>query len=393
MQSTSPSTQSRAESVTTQSLLAAFATVPDPRREGSVSYALPALLALAVAALLCAQTSVLAMAEWGARQSPELLGQLGFTSGATPCQTTLHRLFRKLDARALATALRQVLDPPTERERGEQGVALDGKAQRGRRTFPGGAGVVQLLTAFCHEHSVILTEEPIEQGQDKTEAELTAAPRVIAQLDWQGRVLTGDALYCQRALCQQVLERGGDYLLTVRANQPTLYRHLLRTFDPQARPLLQGQEIRTIDKGHGRVEVRHLRATADPLALPDWPGVAQLLWIERVWWENGTRHQQVRYALTSLPRELGTARRLLELKRRHWLTENRGHRARDLTLGEDASQIRVGQGPSVLGVLRGAVLSVLHRAGYHAITSRLRYHSQHPEDAVALLLHPPSPRA
>lgn len=234
--------ESTAPTVPPTNLLAAFATVPDPRREASVIYPLPAILALAVAAILCAHTSVLAIAEWGARQSADLLEPLGFAAGETPCQSTLHRLFRKLDARAVAAALRQGFDDPADRERGEEGVALDGKAQRGRRQFREGAGVVAVLTAFCQERSVVLAEEPIEQGQDKAEAELTVAPRVVEQLDWQGRVLTGDALYCQRELCQQVLDRGGDYLLTVKANQPTLHRLLVRTFDPQARPLLHCQE-------------------------------------------------------------------------------------------------------------------------------------------------------
>ncbi|MBV9281277.1 MAG: ISAs1 family transposase [Chloroflexi bacterium] len=374
-------------------LLAAFAAVPDPRREASVTYPLPALLALAVAAILCAHTSVLAIAEWGARQSSDLLQPLGFTTGQTPCQSTLHRLFRKLDARAVAAALRQGFDDPAERKRGEEGVAVDGKAQRGRHQFQEGAGVVDVLTAFCQEHSVVLAEEPVEQGQGKAEAELTVAPRVIEQLDWQGRVLTGDALYCQRQLCQQVLDRGGDYLLTVKANQPTLDHLLRRTFDPQARPLLHCQEARTIDKGHGRIDLRQLRATADPLALPDWPGVAQVFRIERTWWEKGERHQQVRYGITSLPPQIGTAQRLLALKRKHWLTENRGHRAKDVTLGEDASLLHQGHAPSVFSVLRNIALSLLRRAGHHTITSRLRHHSQHPEEAVALLLHPPPTRA
>lgn len=379
--------------VTPASLAAAFGTVPDPRREASVTYSLPAVLTLTVAALLCAHTSVLAIAEWGARQSGDLLCALGFPDGTTPCQSTLHRLFRKLDARALSAALRAAFDGPEHRERGEQGVALDGKAQRGRLRFDAEAGVVHALSAFCSDQSVVLAEEPIEQSQDKVEAELTVAPRVIEQLDWEGRVLTGDALYCQRSLCQQVLDRGGDYLLTVKANQRTLHQALMRTFDPQARPLLHCQEVRTIDKGHGRIELRQLRATADPLALPDWPGVAQLICIERTWWEKGKRKQQVRYAITSMPPRVGTARRLLDLKRKHWMIENRGHRARDVTLGEDASLLHLGQGPSVCSVLRGAALSLLHRAGYHAITSRLRYHSQHPEEAVALLLQPSPTRA
>jgi hypothetical protein len=78
--------------------------------------------------------------------------------------------------------------------------------------------VIHVLTAFCQEHSVVLAEEPLEPGQDKAEAELTVAPRVISQLIWEGWVLTGDARYCHGELCQQVLDRGADYLLTVKAD-------------------------------------------------------------------------------------------------------------------------------------------------------------------------------
>lgn len=398
MESTVPTTRTTTTSnargpVRPERLADVFATIPDPRREASVVHPLPAVLTLAVSAMLCAHTSVLAMAEWGARQSTELLRQLGFPDGHAPCQSTLHRLFRRLDARALAAALQVAFDDEGERTRGEQGVAIDGKAQHGRHACDADDRVVHLLTAFCQEQSVVLTEEPVEQGEEHAEAELTVAPRVIAHLDWQGRVLTGDALYCQRELCRQVLERGGDYLLTVRGNQPTLFRLLQRTFAPQARPLLHCQDARTRNKGHGRIEFRQLRATADPLTLPDWPGVAQLFRIERTWWEKGKRKQQVRYGITSLPPQIGTAARLLQLKRAHWLIENRGHRAKDVNFGEDASLIHLGQGPNVCSVLRNIALSLLHRAGYHHIAARLRHYSQCPAEAVALLLHPLPARA
>lgn len=170
---------------------------------------------------------------------------------------------------------------------------------------------MHVLSAFCQEASVILAAEPICHGEDKAEAELTVAPTVIGQLDWQGRVLTGDALFCQRSLCTQILAAGGDYLLTVKRNQLTLHRALVQVFDPETRPMLHRQEYRTINKGHGRTaEMRHLIATADPLALPDWPGVAQIFRIERTWREKGVEHRQVRYGITSLPGEIGTAQRL-----------------------------------------------------------------------------------
>src|SRR5919202_3355767 len=117
----------RTHTVTPESLLAAFAAVPDPRREASVEHPLPAILAMSAAALLCAQTSVLAIAEWGARQPAELLHALGFAQARTPCQSTLHRLFRKLDPHALSAALTAAFAPGTEpppEQRGSQGIAI-----------------------------------------------------------------------------------------------------------------------------------------------------------------------------------------------------------------------------------------------------------------------------
>src|SRR5437763_1092828 len=119
--------------VAPRSLLAAFAHLPDPRRARSVTYALPAILALAVAAILSNHLSVLAIAEWGARQSPELLRTLGFPDGCTPCQSTLQRLFSKLDGHALSAALSAHFAPalvpvPDAEGASGAGVAVDGKA-------------------------------------------------------------------------------------------------------------------------------------------------------------------------------------------------------------------------------------------------------------------------
>ena len=85
-------------SVSPSSLAAAFTQVPDPRRAASVIYPLPAILAMAVAAILANHLSVLAIAEWGARQDGTMVAALGFPTGRTPCQSTLQRLFRQLDS-------------------------------------------------------------------------------------------------------------------------------------------------------------------------------------------------------------------------------------------------------------------------------------------------------
>ncbi len=253
-------------------LLAAFATVPDPRRRASIAYPLPALLALAVTAILANQHTPLAIAAWAARQGAAALAPLGFADGRTPCQSTLHRAFAALCGERLAAALgayfaRGARADPTAR--GAQGVAIDGKAQRGRLRHQASGSPVHALTAFCHDHGVVLAQEAIDRGPDKAEAELTVAPALLAQVDWRGRVLTGDALFCQRKLCRQVTRAGGDYLLLVRENQPTLLRDLALLFDPPADlparlPLLDRRAATTPERGHGRThDRRHLVASTD----------------------------------------------------------------------------------------------------------------------------------
>ena len=376
------------------SLAAAFAGVPDPRRAASVTYPLAAVLALAVAALLANHRSVLAIAEWGARQERALLAALGFPTSRTPCQSTLHRLFRQLDGDALAAVLAAHIAPlaaPTPPVAGAQGVAIDGKAQRGRLRFDRPGCPVHALSAFGHEDGLVLAHAPITHGADKAEAELTVAPALLDRIEWPGRVLTGDALFCQRALCRQVRAAGGDYLLLVKENQPALHRDIALLFDPPADiaalPLLDRREAQTADRGHGRAaERRTLSASTDLTGYLDWPDAAQVFRLERTWQERGIPHRALRYGITSLRPAQADPARLLGLRRGHWGIENRLHRHKDVAFGEDASLTHLGQGPTVLALLRDAAITLLHRAGVRQVAARLRTHSQHPAQAVALVV-------
>lgn len=375
-------------------LLIAFASVPDHRRRQGIRFALSAVLALATAAILSNHLSVLAIAEWGASQHQGLLRTLGFPDGVTPHQSTIQRLFSKLNPDHLSAALSGYFgttnSSASERPRGSQGVAIDGKAQRGRLAFDSSGCPVHALSAFLHEHGIVLAQEPIEsQGQaDKAEAELTVAPDLIRRIDWQGRVMTGDALFCQRNLCQQVIDAGGDYLLIVKENQPTLYEdiRLLLESPSLALPLDDRREAKTVDHGHGRHhDTRQLIASTDLVGYSDWPGLAQVFRLERSWQEGGETKGEVRYGITSLPPEVADAAQLLALKRGHWQIENNLHYVKDVTLGEDRSLIHVGNGASVMAMLRDLTLSLLRQNGCKAIASRLRLHSRHPQHAVALL--------
>jgi predicted transposase YbfD/YdcC len=382
--------------VSPRSLAAAFAQVPDPRRAASVVHPLPAILAMAVAALLANHRSVLAIAEWGARQDGPMVAALGFPPGRTPCQSTLQRLFRQLDGDALSARLSACFAPGAvpAPAAAAQGVAIDGKAQRGRlRSAAEHGPIVHALSAFCHDAGVVLAHEPIAAGADKAEAELTVAPALLARIDWHDRVLTGDALFCQTALCEHVQAAGGDYVLLVKENQGTLYDDIRLLFDPPAMvpaaPLTDRRVAHTVESGHGRcLERRELVASTDLVGYLDWPGAAQVFRLERTWREQGQAKRTLHYGITSLGPEVADPARLLALRRGHWSIENRLHRHKDVNFGEDASLIHAGAGPTVMALLRDAALNLLHQAGVRRIASCLRRHSQHPEGAVALVVGP-----
>lgn len=367
-----------------------------PTRAASVGYPLPAILAMAVAAILANHRSVLAIAEWGARQDGAMRSALGFPTDRTPGQSTPQRLFRHLDGDAISAALtacRRSGGAPAPTDPASRGVAIDGKAQRGRLRFAHDGCPVHALSAFCHEAGVVLAHEPIDAGPDQAEAELSVAPALLARVDRAGRVLTGDALFCQRSPCRQVRGAGGDYVLPVKENQGALSRDVQLLFDPPptvpAAPLTDRRVARTIETGHGRSQDRReLIASTDLSGYLDGPGVQQVFRLERTWREGGEPKRALHYGITSLPAEHADAARLLRLRRGHWSIENRLHRHKDANFGEDASLIHVGAGPTVMALLRDAALSLLHRAGVRRVASRLRTQSQHPEQAVALVIGP-----
>jgi predicted transposase YbfD/YdcC len=377
-----------------------FAALPDPRSRQGRRFTLAALLTLA--AMLANHLSPFAIAAWGAEQDAASKRAMGFAKGVTPHQSTFQRLFRRLDPAALSAALTDhgaANDSSDAPVRGGEGVAIDGKAQCGRLAFATTpACPVHALTACTHASGMVLAQEEIIGDADKGEAELTVAPRLLARLDWRGRVLTGDALFCQRNLCGQVRAAGGERersepIVIVKENQPALLRAIAILFASRADLALRAaslpawdmREAGSAEWGHGRHEQRRLVASTALNDYLDWPGVAQVLLIERTWWERGGHHAAMRYGITSLPPDLADAARLLVLVRGHWQIENGLHYVKDVTLGEDRSLIHTGHGPSIMAILRDTVVSVLHRAGWRTIAERLRYYGGHPKEVLALL--------
>lgn len=380
-------------------LFQAFAYVPDPRRAQGRVYWLPSLLCLAIAAILCNCLSVLAISEWAQGLSPDFRQALGLPSDRSPDQSTLHRLFRRLDPHQLSRTLVDYFEGEQNtharkrvRRRGEQAVAVDGKTRKGQLQFEAdNACTIHDIEAFCHDMGVVLAQLALDNQHG--EAELTGAPKLVSSINWQGRVMTGDALYCQVNLCDMVLADGGDYLVVVRGNQPQLLEELTVLFEaPEMQSAQQAKVAQfdyrgaaTVDKGHGRIEERVAIASTDLAGYSRWPGLAQVVQLKRTWEHKGVTKSATRYLVTSLPPEEASVERLMQIRRGHWQIENSLHYVKDVTMGEDRSLIHVQAGGAVMSALRSVAVSLLHKAGLNRIASALRSNSQHPHQALILI--------
>lgn len=203
--------------------------------------------------------------------------------------------------------------------------------------------------------------------------------------------MSGDALYCQKTLCQHLREAGADYLLAVKANQPDLLDDVTLLFrDPP--PDERFLTAQSVTKHGGRLEQRRLRASAMLSAYlqeAGWPDVGLVLAVEtRVCWPaHPTRSPRcdVRYFLSSLAATTAPEA-LLRLVRQHWHIENRLHWPRDVTLGEDACQVRSGRAPQALAALRNVVLGLLHDSGQPNRAASIRAYAWSPPTQLFGLL-------
>ena len=198
--------------------------VPDHRSSQGRRHPMGAILSLAVCAMLCGARSLYAIAQWGRDHRIADGEALGFPSGKTPCVATFHRVFKDLDV----AAFEEVLGEWVTNSGVDLGpvVSLDGKTLRGihGEEIPG----VHLVSAYATRSGAVLAQVAAPgKGQ-----ELTAAKVVLGQVPLEGKIVVADALLTQREVCQQIVGGGGDYLLPVKENQPTLYRDLADVFSP-----------------------------------------------------------------------------------------------------------------------------------------------------------------
>jgi hypothetical protein len=224
------------EAFTPGSLLSFLASVPDPRSRHGRRHPLPAILALFCCAIMCGAKSYAAIGQWGQDQDITLMHRLGFTR-RPPKKGGVRKVLIALNVKSFEHALTRwvegLLSRPIAAELSPpEAFALDGKSARG--SFDGLQKAVHLLSLLAHESGLTLAQATVPNGGEEKTNEHKAALRLLEGLALEGRLVTGDAMFCQRDFCQQVIDARGDYLVFVKENQPTLLRDIQMAFAPPA---------------------------------------------------------------------------------------------------------------------------------------------------------------
>ena len=367
------------------SLAEVFAAIPDPRHARGTRHPLVALLLLTGVAMLTGARGQAGIADWARNHGDPWRTRLGFTPPQGPRQATLHRLFAPIAVEAvevhLAWWMQQVCAAlPCAESAGDRlplvGVAMNGKTLRTSKRC--GASDTHLVSLCRHRLGVVLGQVAVGE---KTNA-ITASDDLLATLLLTGGVLTGDAMFTQQATAQTILDTGNNSLLVMKENQPTLHNEIVILFaDPHA-VVTHATETTTHSQ---RREQRTLRASTERVGYRPWPGLAQVLCMERhlTNTHTGHHHREMAYAVTSLPPTRATAAQLLTVWREHWHIENKLHYVRDVTFGEDASTVRTGTAPHALAALRNLALGLLRLEGATHIAAACRRYAAQPARALS----------
>lgn len=210
------------------SLCSRLSRLRDRRHARGIRYPLVVVLVFIILAKLAGEDHLAGIAEWVHYRIEALAQALGLKEARAPHRTTYSRILgRVVDVAEFEEVVREYF---SSQGQGGQSVhiAMDGKTLRG--TIPAGETQgLHLLAAYLPDEGWVLVQVEVGEGEN----ELSAAPRVLQALDLRGKIVTGDALFAQRELSVQIVEGGGDYVWTVKANQPQLYQDIAQLFEPE----------------------------------------------------------------------------------------------------------------------------------------------------------------
>ena len=352
------------EGQASEGLLRFFRTVEDPRAHNA-RHLLSDVLAISILAVLCGAEGWTAVEAW-AWVNVDWLGEFLELPHGIPSHDTFDRVFALLDPLAFEKCFMTWTAMLVKSFKGLF-IAVDGKTLRRSFKRAWSKTPVHLVSAFATQNQVVL-------GQVATDAksnEITAIPQLLAMLNLEGATVSIDAMGCQREIAAQIRRQGGQYLLAVKDNQPTLHEKVKGLLDGAIIESFAGMQYdccEETDGGHGRIETRRVWVTNDVKSLGaellgQWEGLASVAVVESVRQDLGDMSGKIsterRYYIASHD---GTDARFIATGiRQHWGVENGLHWCLDVSMNEDQSRLRVKHGAENFSRLRRIALNKLKR--------------------------------
>jgi predicted transposase YbfD/YdcC len=362
--------------------------IPDPRRQcRNLKHRLVDILLLGLCGVLADCDDFVQIADWARHHEDFLRTFLELPNGIPA-----HDTFRRVFAAVQPAAVQGVLLPWLQQRRGLPGdwVHIDGKALRGSRCAARGLGALHLVSAWASQHGLTLGQVAVDAKSN----EITAIPLLLELLDLRDKIVTIDAAGCQKDIAAQIVAGGGDYVLAVKDNQPTLHAEVCQAFETALEtddpPL---RRYAAEETGHGRHQRRIvwvLPAGGHVASRAAWVGLCSLVLVVRVvtCQATGAETLELHHYISSLR---PSARRLAGALRGHWGIENGLHWVLDVVFREDARRLYDRTAVENVGLLNRLATSLLRGDPAKGSRRVKRKRAAWNTDYLAQLLGIPSP--
>ena len=370
------------------SLLDHFSALSDPRQGWRVIYPLREVLLLVLCASLCGMDDFVEIRMWGDQRLDFLRRFYPFERGL-PSHDTLNDIVNALDAQLFQACFARWVEGL--RDELPDVVAIDGKTSRRTHDRGKGRAPLHMVSAWAARQRLVLAQEAVDVKSN----EIVAIPLLLERLELAGALVTIDAMGTQTDIAETIVRRGGDYLLSLKANRPILHKDVVDFFaDPPLDMISPVHE--TVDGDHGRIETRRHRVCHDIDWLfsdrryadePRFPHLAMIGMIESRVQRNGAVATERRYYLSSAALD---ARALAAAVRAHWGVENRLHWVLDVVFHDDLVRLRTANGPQNMAVIKHMNMNLIRTpTDKHSLKVRRKRANLDPDYLEAIVRQTP----
>lgn len=329
-----------------------FSVIEDPRISRQKKHKLSDIFFMTLCAVVCGADNWVMIEHFCEAKKDWFCEQLGLANGI-PSHDTFSRVFSMIDIKHFCECFTNWVNDLVNLSAGEV-IAIDGKCLRRSLDKASGKSAIHMVSAWACDNQHVLGQVTVSEKSN----EITAIPELLTILDITDMTITIDAMGCQRAIAQQIIDQQGHYVFSLKGNQGTLHQDVALWFESKLKKKLYHHQ--TVDGDHGRIETRTIITSDDIGWLQEthnWPGLKSIIAVTSERDIKDVKSTETRYFISDIPaKEIDQISKSI---RAHWSIENKLHWSLDMAFDEDHSRARIGHSGANLAVIRHIALNLL----------------------------------